>query len=312
MLPSREILLYLLIGMSGVLLVLIVLILRKRGVLKVFGKKKEEGTLPGPGPSETGPTDHDSIKDTIKPKEVKDDVPKPSKGSPGKQDAQPANGDGVPKPPQASKKDSVPVPVPEASKPPAGESPFPIEPGDEIEGDNDIERGFELEDAAEMAKDDVPAQPQREIPKPAPAIPAEEEAESVGFVKMDGIDRPEAGSAKKTGILGRLKKAVPDKGGAPGEAPAPRVPEGTEKTITTASITGSPQDFMGQTVAIEGDLKLSSKGSDDVWYVLFDGKGTAVARSRQELPYTRARIIAKVEKTRLGQIYLDIVRHEKI
>ncbi len=86
----------------------------------------------------------------------------------------------------------------------------------------------------------------------------------------------------------------------------------TGKPIATAEITKDPGSFIDQTVAVEGELHLSSKGEDDVWYVLFDDSGSSIVMSKEEIPLSRCRIIAKVEKTKLGQIYLNVLRYEKV
>jgi hypothetical protein len=86
----------------------------------------------------------------------------------------------------------------------------------------------------------------------------------------------------------------------------------TGTPVDSAMITKDSKAFLGQTVAIEGDLQLSSKGKDDVWYVLFNKTGSSVVMSKKEIPLKRCRLFAKVEKTRLGQIYLNVTRYEKI
>ncbi|MFH0956747.1 MAG: hypothetical protein V1813_02700, partial [Candidatus Aenigmatarchaeota archaeon] len=132
---TKELLTYVLLALSAVLVVLLVLILRKRGLLG--GHKKDE--VPKPPAAETGPTDHDAIKETLK-KEKGKDMPMPSPPpAPGK---------------DGGKKMTFPKEEPESS---AGESPFPIEPGDE-EGlgeelpGGEAEVGVDLEDMEEPVK----------------------------------------------------------------------------------------------------------------------------------------------------------------
>jgi len=86
----------------------------------------------------------------------------------------------------------------------------------------------------------------------------------------------------------------------------------TGTPVDSATIAKDPKSFIGQTVAIEGDLQLSSKGKDDVWYILFNKTGSSVVMSREEIPVKRCRLFAKVEKTRMGQIYLNVTRYEEI
>ncbi|MCD6496074.1 MAG: hypothetical protein J7K54_02270 [Candidatus Aenigmarchaeota archaeon] len=89
------------------------------------------------------------------------------------------------------------------------------------------------------------------------------------------------------------------------------VPHDKAPTLKTAEINDDAKTFMDQTVSVEGTLSLSSKGTD-FWYVLFDDSGSAIVRSEKEIPLKSCRITAVVKKTRLGQIYLDALRYEKI
>jgi hypothetical protein len=68
----------------------------------------------------------------------------------------------------------------------------------------------------------------------------------------------------------------------------------------------TPENFKGRTLSLEGDLSLSSKGDGDFWYVLSNESGSAVARSTNELPEGKVKIVAKVDQTRLGQVYLNV------
>ena len=78
-----------------------------------------------------------------------------------------------------------------------------------------------------------------------------------------------------------------------------------------SEIAKAPDSFFGKTVMLEGDIHMSSKGVEDFWYVLFDDSGSSVVRSKQEIPFDKARVSGTVQKTRLGQVYLDVVKFEK-
>ncbi len=86
----------------------------------------------------------------------------------------------------------------------------------------------------------------------------------------------------------------------------------TGAPVESAEIAKDPKSFIGQSVSVEGELHLSSKGDEDAWYVLFDKSGSSIVRSREEIPLNRCRITAKVQKTKLGQIYLDAIRYEPV
>jgi hypothetical protein len=86
----------------------------------------------------------------------------------------------------------------------------------------------------------------------------------------------------------------------------------TGTPVGSAEIVKDPKSFVGQTVSVQGDVQLSSKGAEDAWYVLFDKSGSSVLRSKEEIPLKRCKVTAKVEKTKLGQIYLDVIRYEKV
>jgi hypothetical protein len=344
---TREVLLYILVGMSGVLAVLIVLIMRKRGMLKFlsFGIGKKEGEMQKPDSSETGPTDSKSIKETLKAekKDKKEEVPRPETVEEPKPPPAPEKKEPPPAPPAPKKAEPPPPPAPGAPGPPEKlpppklepRAPFPTEFEDEedMEGDElfpmeegEIEQGMELEEAADMIskqkekeKAGLPEPPGKpELPRPEPSVPEEfpEPEEKIGFVGLE-----EAGEANMP--KAPEKKELPPAPPAPkkAEPPPPPAPEpqktpespkaGEGKAITTEDIAKSSASLKGQTVAIVGDMKLSSKGADDRWYVLFDNKGTAVVRSKTEIPYVRARILAKVEQTRLGQIYLEVINAGK-
>ena len=99
------------------------------------------------------------------------------------------------------------------------------------------------------------------------------------------------------------------------EVPEPREeerPAVSKAKVSTAQIAEAPEEFHGKAVTIDGSIKLSSKGKNDAWYVLFDSSGSAVIRSRDEIPFDKVRVTAKVEKTKLGQTYLDVRKFEKL
>jgi cell division septation protein DedD len=93
----------------------------------------------------------------------------------------------------------------------------------------------------------------------------------------------------------------------------PERPEARPSRLTrTGDISASPDSFIGEVVTLEGSIKLSSRGATGSWYVLFDESGTAVVRSASDIPYESCRLTVKVEKTRLGQTYLDVQKAEKL
>jgi len=81
---------------------------------------------------------------------------------------------------------------------------------------------------------------------------------------------------------------------------------------TASQIEKSPKSFQGKAVVLEGSLKPSSTGRNDTWYVIFDDTGSAVVRSASEIPFENCRITARVERTRMGQVYLDVIKSEKL
>jgi hypothetical protein len=295
---TRETLLYILIALSTILVILLVLIFRKRGLLG--GRKSDE--VPKPPVDETGPTDHDAIKETLK-KEKPKEAPSP------------------PAPPQKPEKKEE-APDDEKETEPA-ESPFPIEPGDmdmPLEGmpQGEAEVGLDLEELEKSMKPKRRAWEEQAPPAPQKR---REEREDVGFVDLgEGKGAEEEAPAKeeKKGFMGKIGRGAakkPEKAGrgrADEEVPEPPArPAARAEPLSTADIMGSPDGFLGHTVAIEGEVKLSSRGPEDSWYMLFDGRGSAVVRSKEEIPYPRARILAKVEKTRLGQVYLEVMSFTK-
>ncbi|MBN1896943.1 MAG: hypothetical protein JW789_04450 [Candidatus Aenigmarchaeota archaeon] len=89
------------------------------------------------------------------------------------------------------------------------------------------------------------------------------------------------------------------------------ISKGIADTIGTEELFRDEKALVNQTIAIEGELQLSSKGAD-FWYVLFDKDGSAVVRSTKEIKDKKCRLTAKVQKTRLGQLYLDVINFSKI
>ena len=86
--------------------------------------------------------------------------------------------------------------------------------------------------------------------------------------------------------------------------------KGEESKVS--EVMGNPEHYMGKPVAITGNVRLSSKGKDDFWYVLFDGTGSAVIRSREKLSSEKCKIHGRVEKTKLGQVFLEVQNSEEV
>jgi len=104
------------------------------------------------------------------------------------------------------------------------------------------------------------------------------------------------------------KAPKPEKRYEPPERPEAR----PSKLAKAGDISSSPDSFLGGVVILEGSIKLSSRGATGSWYVLFDDSGTAVVRSASDIPYESCRLTVKVEKTRLGQTYLEVQKAEKL
>ncbi len=101
------------------------------------------------------------------------------------------------------------------------------------------------------------------------------------------------------------------------EEPAPEKPDKevaavSEKSVNISDITESPESFHGKAITVKGNLKLSSEGNGDFWYLLFDDSGSAVVRSTSEIPYEKCTLKAKVEKTNMGQTYLEVQQFDKL
>jgi hypothetical protein len=84
-----------------------------------------------------------------------------------------------------------------------------------------------------------------------------------------------------------------------------------EGVIKAAKIAEDPDSFTDSTILVEGVLKPSTEAKNDYWYVLLDDSGSAVLRSNTLLKHEKCRITAKVEKTNLGQTYLEVLRCQR-
>ncbi|MBN2330215.1 MAG: hypothetical protein JXC85_00190 [Candidatus Aenigmarchaeota archaeon] len=192
------------------------------------------------------------------------------------------------------------------------------------------------EEAAQEEK--KAARPKR--PEDIAEVPEESDEERYGPAKDEGPDvlaTPPAGESPEFAPApSAVQKEEPPESPEPGkppepaEAPAeakepgdqeppveakpqmekPPEPPSESSIITTADLSQSPKDFIGKSVTMEGIIKLSSRGRNDVWYVLFDDTGSAVVRSRQDIPSDKVRIFAEIKETRLGQTYLDVLKYE--
>ncbi|UCD02769.1 MAG: hypothetical protein JSV63_03220 [Candidatus Aenigmatarchaeota archaeon] len=298
----REVLMYLLGILVVVMAILLVLILRKRLFLPSLPGKGEpkpeepqpEGPAPEPPEEERGPDDLDAIKKRLGADllPVTRDV-----GSP-----EPP----VPEPPGTaifSAQKSVPQPGPETKV-------KPVFQDDEIEegvvlGEQQLEEALKPAEGPEYVPVEEPAE---EKPEPKPM--KEKELIAKGIVKP----------GEEKGIIARLvprkappviKALKPEKGVKPEEA-SPDVAFEKAVTVDSSEISKDTETFLGQTVAIEGEIQLSSKGIDDFWYVFFDKGGSSVVRCKENLPFNKCRLFVKVERTKLGQIYLDVVRYKKL
>lgn len=109
-----------------------------------------------------------------------------------------------------------------------------------------------------------------------------------------------------------VTKEPPKPAPVPTPAPVKNVPTGPSVKANTRELTDNPDSYMGKTVIVEGDLKLSSRGENELWYLIFDDTGNSVVSSKKEIPHEKARIYSEVKKTRLGQIYLDVMKFEKM
>jgi hypothetical protein len=180
-----------------------------------------------------------------------------------------------------------------------------------------------------------PPAPKPEAKPPAPPKPATEEAPvakppptKVEFVSLGEREEP-VKEAKPEQTIPEppaqppvppeppkpKEEEVPPK--PPAQAPAPPEPpkpkeEAPSAKTSTSEIAESPQTFSGKMIMVEGNIRLSSRGKDDLWYVLFDESGSAVVRSKEEIPYERCRLVVTVNQTRLGQTYLEVQKHERL
>jgi len=90
-----------------------------------------------------------------------------------------------------------------------------------------------------------------------------------------------------------------------------RAPKAADSKATKISdIVSDPESFTSD-ISVEGNLRLSSAGKDDFWYVIYDGTGSAVARSSDKIPHDRCRLTVTVEKTRIGQTFLQVKGYKK-
>ena len=182
-------------------------------------------------------------------------------------------------------KPSAPKNVP---KPPAPTKPAPEEatatppPPAEVEFVSLAEQEKAVKEAAK---------PEQTVPEPTAQAPGPPEP-----------PKPEAEE---------VPPKAPAQAPAPPGAPEPKV-EAPGARTSSSEIAESPQNFSGKMVTVEGNIRLSSRGKDDLWYVLFDESGSAVVRSKQEIPYERCRLVATVNQTRLGQTYLEVQKHERL
>jgi len=296
---SREVLMGILAFLAVVLLVVVIFIFRKRSKMKAAespesDEKRSQPAEPekkpdseGPPVSETGPTDTESIKAQVM--------------STGR------------KPPKREE-DEIP------------EEPAVIE-------DSDVQEGLEPEQVGESGLlEPFPVKKPEPKPRPKPEPEEKEEEpppaeEDKDFMMMGQYAEP----VKKRKVVkvragGKLEVRSPggeeipeeaiEKAPLAGKQAEPPAEEEKEQRKTvmvkTYQINESPDSFKGKTVTMEGSLKLSSKGKNDAWYVMFDETGSAVVRSKEEIKFEKCRLTVRVEKTKLGQIYLDVKDFKKI
>jgi hypothetical protein len=296
---TREVLLYALGFLVIVMVALVILIMRKRFPLgSIFRRgKKEEAPEPRVPDSETGPADTKSIKDRLM-----SVVP-----SSGKHEEAPE----APEPPEP--------PSPEGAPEPPKQS-VPVEGAVPVMKEGVIEQGMELKTASDEPEDEgygLPEEkPTGKVPMPKPEYMVVDDKKEVKKPEPKPVKEKElvAKGLSKPKENGIVAKFVPRKINAlepeAGKEAHPTNMD-TSTPVDSAAITKNLDTFLGQTVAIEGDIQLSSKGFEDVWYVLFDKSGSMVVRSEEEIPFKRCRIFARVEKTKLGQLYLDVTRFER-
>ncbi len=338
MFEAQEILFGLLILLTVALMVIIFLILRKQRQLARArvegaeqqaaapekGKEPEEGEgkkpaeekpeekaekPPKEGP-ETGPTDIAAIKASIM---AAGKEPAKQAAEPEKHEAPPAEepAEKEPEPPPEKKKPKkkkgkAAKPAPAEEEKPA--EPTPEEPAPAAKEPSRKEESI-VEDGVELGGKEYMAMPFPEEKRPTKA------EEDIEFIGRGEYERPgeEAGAGPAPGPgaeTGGEKGAEAGKDKI-AEAAMKPVPEPSDTTrVTAAELSGSPRSFLGKRVSAEGIINLSSKGKDDFWYVLFDDTGSAVVRSKEEIPFDRCVLFAEVKETRLGQTYLDVQRYD--
>jgi hypothetical protein len=286
----RDVLLYGLGFLVVVVVILVILILRKRiplGSIFPWGKKEpveapKKGDLV-PGSPEPGAdlADMKSIKERLE-----GDLPVPGGGKEGegpveKGDAQPEVGTagsvGVPPVKKDISQDGV------------------VEGGVELGNEGEVPEEKEPDDSVDFIDIDE----EEEDKKPEPEPVKEKELVARGVEKAKVPAKPAPGKINALEPKG-VKTAEPSKSVLD-----------TATIIESEDITKEIDTFLGQAVAVEGDLQLSSKGTDDVWYILFDKSGSSIVRSKEEIKPKHCKLLAKVEKTKLGQVYLDVTRYEK-
>ena len=278
---TKDILVILLVALAAVLAVIVFLLILKRRQfrrMKAAGPAPEQPAEPGEQspPEAGGPSDAASIKASII-----------SEG-------------------------------PEAEG--AGESAQPKAAIELVEIDESaIQEGVEPGDNMIKPPPELAAGPLRK-PKGPPEEPEEGGADGKPQEDADFMEMKEYAEPVKTRKVVRVAPG----GGIEIQRPAepqdrgrPAIPGAAEAVAKAAKakasqIEKSPKSFQGKTVVLEGSLKLSSSSKNDTWYVIFDDSGSAVVRSASEIPYENSRITARVEKTRLGQVYLDVIRSEKL
>jgi hypothetical protein len=316
------------------------------------GEKKETTSLideqrGGGAYTRTGPVDPKSIKDKLleerEPETMEEGAPEPEP-----QPEQEPPQDVLAPPPEYKKSETVPEPPPEPESEEDSNKPF-LEEGVVEEGIELHDHPEELEREEQEKYSRRQEQPvQQAPPKPEPKpgqVPASRESSKSDdyfvlgeeydadrrpaqktvpkFVKrkeliMKGVEKPQKDSGVTAKLLSsqqprQIEALKPRASGDQAKFSFKKV-EGvkTGTPVESIEIAKDPKSFIGQSVSVEGELHLSSKGDEDAWYVLFDKSGSSIVRSKEEIPLKKCRITARVQKTKLGQIYLDVIRHEPL
>ncbi len=279
---TKDILIILLVALAAVLAVLVFLLILKR-------RQFRRANAPGPAPEQPAEPGEQA---------------RPDAGGPS--DA-------------ASIKASIISEGPEAEA--AVESAEPKADSGLVEIDESaIQEGVEPGDNMIKPPPELAAGPRRK-PKGPPEEPEESGAEEKPQEDAEFVDMKEYAEPVKTRKVVRVapegrieiqRPAEPQEVGRGAAVPAATVTVAKAVKASASQIEKSPKSFLGKTVALEGTLRLSSTSRNDTWYVIFDDSGSAVVRSASEIIHEKCRITARVEKTRLGQIYLDVIRTEKL